>query len=141
MSVMNFANNAPDVPPSTIYRSILNPSKAMSFDVLSAQQTPENVYPVILQFNTSGPIVRRRGGHGNPPCNSSCNPTGELPISCSNKINPHLHHAYDMLPVLFTVIPHHMSVDMGPHAGEGIQIHIHRNPGVFSTDLQCSNVI
>lgn len=41
LTVMNIANNIQDMPPSTIYRNLLNPSKAISFDVLSAQQTPK----------------------------------------------------------------------------------------------------
>ena len=41
LAAMNNTNSGPDIPASTIYRNVLNPSKVMSFEVLSAQQTTE----------------------------------------------------------------------------------------------------
>eukprot|EP00752_Nemacystus_decipiens_P007882 g7042.t1 len=77
----------------------------------------------MVRFNSSGAIVRMKCGHGNPGCNVTCNPTGDLAISCNNKADPHLHHnSYDMSPVLFTVIPARMAVNCGPHAGDGTPI-------------------
>ena len=60
---------------------------------------------------------------GSPACNSTCcNPAADLPINCNNKITPHLHHDYDMVPTFFTVIQSHMAIDCGPHNNDGVQI-------------------
>ena len=122
LAAMNNTNSGPDIPASTIYRNVLNPSKVMSFEVLSAQQTTENVYPLMLRFSASGSIVRMKCGMGSPACSSTCNPAADLPISCNNKITPHLHHDYDMVPTFFTVIQSHMAIDCGPHNNDGVQI-------------------
>ncbi|CAM9705225.1 unnamed protein product, partial [Ectocarpus sp. 12 AP-2014] len=90
LAAMNNTNTAPEIPPATIYRNIVTPSKGMSFDVISAQQTLENMYLTMARFTASGPIFRKKCGMGSPACNSTCNPPTDLPISCNNKVTPHL---------------------------------------------------
>lgn len=120
---MGATNAKPDLPASTLYRHILDPPKVYSFAVVAAQQTLENVYPVMLRFSASGSVIRMKCGMGPPPgCSATCNPTGEFPIKCSHKFNTHDHFDYEMIPTFFTVIPPHMSVDCGPHANGGVQV-------------------
>ncbi|CAM9735883.1 unnamed protein product [Ectocarpus sp. 13 AM-2016] len=75
-----------------------------------------------LCFTASGPIIRMKCGIRLPACNSTCNPSTDLPISCNNKVTPHLHDENDMVPTLFTIIQPHMAVDCGPHTEDGKKI-------------------
>ncbi|CAB1121138.1 unnamed protein product [Ectocarpus sp. CCAP 1310/34] len=76
----------------------------------------------MVHFSASGPVVCMRCCLGTPECNSTSNPCAELPIACTNKITPHLHRDYDMIPKLFAAIQPHMAVDCGLHTKDGIQI-------------------
>ena len=113
-------NAKPSQPPSVIHHKTLNPDAVYTFDLLSAQQTPAGIYPLILYFSSSGPVVRMKCGKDG--CRSTANPTDSLPITCGNKFTPHVHYKYDMIPCLFTVIPSHGAQDCSPKTPDGVPI-------------------
>ena len=108
----------PSPPPS--FTTTLNPDTVYTFDLLSAQQTPAGIYPLILYFSSSGPVVRMKCGKDG--CRSTANPTDSLPITCGNTFTPHIHYKYDMIPCLFAVIPSHGAQDCSPKTPDGVPI-------------------
>lgn len=113
-------NIRPTQPPSVIYHAALHPDKVISFERLAAQQTPEGLYSLIMYFSSSGPMVRMKCGIDG--CNSTANPATTLPITCANKTTPHVHHTYDMIPTMFTIIPPNSAHDCGPKSPDGVPI-------------------
>lgn len=71
-------NAKPCQPPSVIHYETLNHDPVYSFDLLCAQQTPAGIYPLIVYFSSSGPVIRMKCG--NDGCRSTANPTDTLPI-------------------------------------------------------------
>lgn len=135
MAAITTHNAKPTQPPSVIYKAALNPTKVITADLLTSQQTPEGVYSMLLTFTSSGPMIRNMCGHGG--CRATANPTESLPVTCTSKIHPHVHNKYDMVPVLFTVVPHNCAHDIGPMTLDGTPI-----PASFSVSTQvlCSSI-
>lgn len=101
LAAMETKNIGSSVPTSQIYRNTLNPARVMSFATISAQQTPEGIYPMCLSFNNVNGFLRMRCGYGNPGCNATCNPSKVTPVTCNSKISPHVHDKNDMIPTAF----------------------------------------
>lgn len=73
----------------------------------------------MLRFSRSGSVGRKKCGHGTSPCSTTCNLAMGVPMTCSNRICPHTHHDYDVIPTLFTVVHAHGSEDGEPLTPDG----------------------
>ncbi|CAN0047262.1 unnamed protein product [Ectocarpus sp. 6 AP-2014] len=61
-------------------------------DISCPADSGERLYPLMVLFIASGPIIRMKYDKGSPPCDAACNPSTDLLITYNNKVTPHLRH-------------------------------------------------